>query len=542
MAVNGVLEGYLTVYGWEVYAAVFLLLVAIGGVIYPVTRIVFDAAIAYGEGSSNPTSGANSLMIRLTIYSIVLVLGMIPIIPLEITSTKIQNQCAEDLLTSAFEDYKSLQNDEYGFGKIESARVPALPYLAMVLASGFNAVLYQAIPCVHDLTKLNVVSNTLDYSLAENPNALRANVAQFTEQCRGRARKIYTDFISGRHGKEGHDFMKGLMEEHADTANERHRQLVLLGSDFYKEVFFQPCSSVTGELDTPEGKLCNILPLRATKPVDGFGYDAARDTDASAYQAAHDEGLPTCLEWWEDTEHGLRQQMAKAGGISLKEAVRSLRAANCRSINKDGFEICYDDLLQKLGNPNEIEEYIVEQMQMSQKRNLTGTDTDVGILGGIVTVGLGVATFFGMSDVATSLASQAAGYFTTMFLLKIAASMFQPFLLMALFILWGVFLVIGEMRGMTMIKGMMLIFMISILPSLWSLADVIDDQLFLAMYPDAPLNPFSLRELLGDHSTIERILLDVVTTAFYIILPMLMLYLIAEAGGPSRGLTILLYT
>ena len=32
MSVSGILEGYLTLYGWQVYASLFLLLVAMGGV------------------------------------------------------------------------------------------------------------------------------------------------------------------------------------------------------------------------------------------------------------------------------------------------------------------------------------------------------------------------------------------------------------------------------------------------------------------------------------------------------------------------------
>ena len=55
---------------------------------------------------------------------------------------------------------------------------------------------------------------------------------------------------------------------------------------------------------------------------------------------------------------------------------------------------------------------------------------------------------------------------------------------MAVFLLWGVYLVIGELRGMTLIKGMMLIFVFSILPSIWAFADHVDDLLFLALYPD----------------------------------------------------------
>lgn len=211
MSVNSVLEGYLTVYGWEVYGSLFLLLVAVGAVVYPVARIVFDAAIHYGETQGSPAVGASALMIRLSVYSAVLILGLLPIAPLEVSRTGVQNQCARDTLEAAFHDMPSLHDDDYGFGRIDSARVPLLPYLAMLLASGFNAVLYGAIPCVHDLVRINMAMNMLDYSQAEDPNALRANVAQFERECYQPALRLYRDFITGRHGAEGAELMRNLM-------------------------------------------------------------------------------------------------------------------------------------------------------------------------------------------------------------------------------------------------------------------------------------------------------------------------------------------
>jgi len=89
-----------------------------------------------------------------------------------------------------------------------------------------------------------------------------------------------------------------------------------------------------------------------------------------------------------------------------------------------------------------------------------------------------------------------------------------------------------------LIKGMMLIFVFSILPSIWAFADHVDDLLFLALYPDT--EAFSMtsipKALLTEHSTIERILLTFVTGVFYLFLPLLMLYLVAEAGGPSGNM------
>lgn len=182
-----------------------------------------------------------------------------------------------------------------------------------------------------------------------------------------------------------------------------------------------------------------------------------------------------------------------------------------------------------------IDDTVAEQMLLAGQRQLSTRVPEVGWGAGVVAAGL-----FAFSDIAQNIAAQAGGYLMTMYFMKIGTSLLQPFVLMTIFMLWGLFLVIGEMRGMTLIKGMLLIFVLSILPSLWEFADYIDDQLFLALYPGAP--PLSLTnipaELVADHSTIERILLMFITLVFYVIFPLLMLYLIAEAGGPSQGVGI----
>ena len=530
MAVNGLLEGFLTVYGWTLYGTLFLLIVATGAVIYPLARLVFDAFGQAVERGGAPDQQAQALLLRLVVYGVVLVLGVLPFVPLTINSTTVHHRCAQASLAEAYDEAPSLHHSRYGFGDVESARVPLLPYLAMVLASGFNAVLYQAMPCVHDLTQLNVAMNVIDYRQAEDPNALIAATHQFMRECHQPAQALYQAFIGGRFGAEGVTLMKALMAEQADSDDERRRQLLLLGSTFYQEVFYSACTGVVGTAQSASGQLCNQVPLRARNPVEGFSYRVYRDLDASQFQIRQDEGLPTCLEWWTDPQLGLRAQLAAAGEASLKSTLAMLQALQCPGLSPWDVDQCYEVLR---GQIVEAEDWIVEQMQLSQQRNLLDDDTRA-LLGG-AGIGLGIAALFGFNDAAAALASNAAGYYTTMFLFKIGASLLQPFLLMTVFMLWGVFLVFGEMRGMMLIKGMMLIFVLSILPSLWSLADHIDDQLFLAMNPGAPVSPFGLSELLGSHSTVERMVLDVVTTAFYVILPLLMLYLIAEAGGPGTA-------
>jgi hypothetical protein len=168
-------------------------------------------------------------------------------------------------------------------------------------------------------------------------------------------------------------------------------------------------------------------------------------------------------------------------------------------------------------------------MLLAGKRQLSSKTPEVGWGTGLVTGGL-----FLFSDVAESVAQQAAGYWALLYIMKVGSALLQPFLLMTVFMLWGIFLVFGEMRGMMLVKGMMLIFTLSILPGLWGFADYVDDQLFMALYPNAPaLSGVGIaKELMTDHSTIERVLLGFTTMVFYLVLPLLMFYLIAEAGGP----------
>ncbi len=531
LSVSGILEGYLTIYGWQVYTSLFLLLVAVGAVLYPIARIVFDATLHFTETGQSPALGARALIIRLMIYSLVLILGLIPVVPLSVNAVNVQNRCGREALASLGQRYEFLKNTSEGsLGGAKDARAPLLPYLAMALASGFNAVLNKATPCLVDLTNLSMALNLLDFSAAEDPNALRTSVDRFERECGRRAREIAVGFLDGKYlGGDGRKYMEDQLAKYGPTSQERQKQLVYFGSKFFQEVFYKTCTG--GDQTSPAGLLCTMLPLRALQPVPGFPYDATRDSDASEAQAARGEGFPTCQEWWSDSANGLRAQLIKAGGDALKNKSAGLTISTC-----PGKAFIPSSLCTWIGTlVNDIQDgqdVVVEQMMLAGKRQLASQTPEIGWGTGVAMGGL-----FLFSDVAESVAQQTAGYWALLYIMKVGSALLQPFLLMTVFLLWGVFLVFGEMRGMMMVKGMMLIFVLSILPGLWGFADYVDDQLFLALFPNAP--PMSgmgiLKELMTNHSTIERILLGFTTMVFYVVLPLLMFYLIAEAGGPQHA-------
>ncbi|WP_143143186.1 hypothetical protein [Suttonella ornithocola] len=75
---------------------------------------------------------------------------------------------------------------------------------------------------------------------------------------------------------------------------------------------------------------------------------------------------------------------------------------------------------------------------------------------------------------------------------------------------------------------MVLIFVICIFPGLWAIAEHLDDQLFdaIAQKREAIAGAGGL-----NMSMAERLILDMANTAFYFIFPLLLLYLISEAGS-----------
>ena len=68
--------------------------------------------------------------------------------------------------------------------------------------------------------------------------------------------------------------------------------MVYFGSEFYQNNFYQACVG-NGDPQTPAGQLCGLIsPLRAQKPVQGFPYNADRDSDASRLSSRHRARLP----------------------------------------------------------------------------------------------------------------------------------------------------------------------------------------------------------------------------------------------------------
>ena len=107
-------------------------------------------------------------------------------------------------------------------------------------------------------------------------------------------------------------------------------------------------------------------------------------------------------------------------------------------------------------------------------------------------------------------------------MLKIMLRFLVPMVIMVIYMFWGVYVLIGELRGSTVVKGMLTIFSATIIFGLWSIADHIDDKLWDAMY-GSRINPFAM------------ILLDATSGIFYFIIFSAVFYMVNLAGGGEPG-------
>ena len=134
-----------------------------------------------------------------------------------------------------------------------------------------------------------------------------------------------------------------------------------------------------------------------------------------------------------------------------------------------------------------------------------------------------ISTYFGV-DLSGGLIGTVVSFYATIFVMKMMLKFLLPMAIMTVYMFWGIYMLIGELRGATIVKGMILIFSLTIIPGLWAIADHLDDKLWDAMY-DSWID-----------SPIQMILLDAASGIFYLAIPMIVFFLINLAGaGEGKG-------
>ena len=567
MHASSYLEAFLSVYGWMMYNTLYELFAMTWLLFLPFMKLGFFTFIDTLSDSANRYGQFKKGIITFVLMIFALFLAVVPLDKITIQDATVVSHCKAPNKLNDYQQWKirnapSNLKEFYGFDVSDGGKVPLLPSLVMRISSGTNNVIYQAMPCAPSVRDFAMVLKTSEVTGKD----LRGEVERFNLECASPTR----DRINRLRQESPSTYRKiiewgrgSLKDPKTASLNSEHREITYPGSKTFKVMMSGNLGEVSGLVDPTEklafekimlGATPNENPLRSSSAVPGVEPD---DQDASQQQQANNTGLVKCTDWWDKKLYPALEKNA-SHDVALKvanddyfqgECIKGPRTilASFTNPNGEDFEgpLGYDrenceSAINKASGNKDFKDQVVYHMISNMPENnaslaLNKEDKDaaqtIGVLG---VIGAVLGSFVGLgNNVLSSIADNAASFYAQMFFYRMILQMLQPMLLMGIFAFWGIYLIVADYRWETILKGLILIYIISILPGLWSISQHLDSALWQALYPGVD-TLVALAEKSND-SYVERILLDAASTVFNVIFPLILMYLVNEAGGGRPG-------
>ena len=560
MHTSSYLEAFLSVYGWMMYNTLYELFAMTWLLFLPFMKLGFFTFIDTLSDAGNRYGQFKKGVITFVLMLFALFLAVVPMDKITVQGTTIVHHCKvpnklNDDQQQKIKNAPPQLKEFYGFDVAEGGKVPLLPSLVMRISSGTNNVIYQSMPCAPSVRDFAMVMKTTEVTAKD----LRGEVERFNLECasptrdhinniKQRAPKTYRKIIEWGRGD--------ISDLRIASRNSEEKEITYPNSKTFKAIMSGNMSEISGLIDPAEKQAVEEIilgstpgenPLRSSEAVPGVEPD---DQDASQQQQATNTGRVKCTDWWDKKLYPSLSENASKD-VALKIAKDDFFFGDCHDLDTTGAydvgagEFVYnakkcEATVEKASGDKEYKDQVVYHMISNLQKNnssaaLNKEDIDaverVGVLG---IIGAVLGSFVGLGDsVLSSIANNAASFYAQMFFYRMILQMLQPMLLMGIFTFWGIYLIIADYRWETILKGLILIFIVSVLPGLWSISQHLDSALWQALYPGVD----SLATLAdkSNDSYVERILLDAASTGFNIIFPLILMYLVNEAGGGRPG-------
>ncbi len=275
LGVNGYLELYTTLLGWQQYANLWDIAWKSGAVFLPflalILRNISDPMRSQETRSASATS-LKRMEFDLAGLFFVVILCAQPTIPLEPTALNYTPICQQQ--TQPATPGNTGTTYDQNFPVATGAKVPVIWYAVMALSHAITRAAILGLPCQPlDYRQLH---DTLMASKIQDP-ALRQEATDFYQDCYVQALAKYD---------------RDKPDVSPYTQNTGNADTQWLGSQAFQQM--------PGYYDS----------LSASKPVTGFPFDPNRDFE---YGDNHGQwGRPSCQQWWSDSQNGLETRLAQA--------------------------------------------------------------------------------------------------------------------------------------------------------------------------------------------------------------------------------------
>lgn len=464
MSVGSVFEMYLLQFGWQLYGIVWEVLVGTGLAYIPFFAVIIDNVIKPIESQEAKAAAVTSLRrVEIDIISMIVVMmvAVSPSMPLHVGNVTATSACGNN------QDMQNTSSTPWGsqFARRDGVQVEIPPwfYALLSVTGGINDAIISSLPCEPDMRSIAHELSTA--SIADD--VLRNDVSRFNAEC-------YRPGIAWIRNKR-----VGAAQESFDSGD-----IQWVGSQFLIDNFY------TNEW--------------AKSPVQGFAFDASRESDAAHYIASSSNpppaaGYPSCAEWWEAEPEGLRARLASEFPPHLYHRIN---------------HIMQDDQLK-------LHENAVIKNALKRDWTITGN------------LAPGQSKDQSWGEYFASLGTGVGGIIASVFIapvlygVKFAAPLFQSMLLMIVYMLLPLALLFGRFSWSTAMQASVFIFGVKFWTVIWSVLNMIDNQML------GTIKRMSGVEGLAS-ITNEMVLLktsfDLLLLSFYIAAPMFFMQMMSWSG------------
>jgi conserved putative membrane protein len=457
------LEYFLTLLGWIINNGVFSLFVGTGLWLLPLIGLIIKTWLDVGkQGDDEGEKG--ELLIRWLYLNLipamfVVILVLAPVIPVSLDNigfnVERSKQCGYKVpLEPSKTGYGSYIESTFG-GK--QARVPLWWAMMHKINKGLTHGFASTIPCQIDLRQVRF---EVQHEKINNP-ALLTEVQQFTQQCYVPARrKVQESQVS-------------LNEAQAREISWLGGKLFIKNSELYPR-------------------------YRAQQPIKPFPYDNARD---AGLPNNGNGGYPTCDQWWDNAEAGLRPRL-------LADMRQNLSAQVSDFFNSVDNQD--EALLRTLLRPENID------VSKGKVYPGYGGNLDPTMANAAARTAAGAGSLVGSLAIFPGLDS-----------LRQALPMIQAFLIMVVIILTPAIIILSAYSLKTVITITFVHFAIVTTSFWWELARWLDSALLDILYNSSAhsrINPYFLE------NTQDDFIINFVMGSLFIVVPALWFTAMGWAG------------
>lgn len=590
-------EMHLTSYGWMLYNNMWALLGFIGIAVFPFIWIMFtsvvDAVKKHGLMAPEASAAAwfaamPTLLLMLGVYA----LAVVPRVPLNIDTWEYSQLCTTtggaqqetDLMTpgntgTPLDQARALTQANMNAADI---RVPLLWDFVMRIGAGVSRAMNSAGACPTNTTYLDKVLREMTI---KDP-ALRAELGQFAKDCYLPARAKFVqamesgtlDTVPTIHdATDQNQYVAAAYREWRSSSppNAGNTELFSRNTDpgYIGSRFFLTTPGLYAPVTPGQNGIQGQI-LKASIPIAGWSYDPIRDctrttrpdrdgnpwcTSSHNDSLTHNQGSPTCDEWWTDADRGLLHKLRQEAENSVLfklslngAATTASQALNTVITSINPADTKSDDWLADkmvataLVNDQEAQQSVWDKLKGAYK-NISDTfnSPDSGVstsapgtldlagwlASGFVAVRNAGGGAIAAGTLAMNLASTAVEFYSTAWIVKHAYPVIQAYLMFFFIALMPV-VMLGSLYDIARLFQMVLLFLGIMFLSPWRyVVEYLDERLFEIMFPDQ-LGALGTDLILRSK---ERLIVDVTTTLMYTLFPVILLWLVGMMGADAAN-------